>query len=321
MLFAATLAQCLQGQPYDLILAEWPEMALYGLNAPATAVRVLESIELRSVTYRRYVDASADPNSKLFWLSQWRKMQQLEQQIVEQYDVVTAVSNKDGHRLAKLDGKAEIIVNPIGLDLAGRTKLDTAERRSNTLVFLGRMSYSPNTDAVRHFLEFYPAIRSACPDTRFLVVGGSPPADIQALDGQNGVTVTDYVPDLAQYLATGTVFVLPMRQGGGIKIKALEAMASGIPIVATPVGAEGLDHAEDGQHLLIARTAQEFVAKTVLLLQNQALRQRIAANARCLVWERYNSAVNVVQLEQSYLQKVQVRRSAQPFGLGPGKNG
>lgn len=307
--FAAGTARCLRDQAYDLIIAEWPEMALYGLQGPAGTLRVQESIELRSVSYQRCWRASRDINSKVFWFAQWRKMKRLEALIVQQYDVVTAVSQQDGQQLAKLGGPADIVVNPIGLDLAGRQQQDTAPRDAATLVFLGRMSYGPNADAVRYFMQIFPAVRAAVPQARFLVVGGEPPPDIQALNNQDGVTVTGYVPDLNTYLATGTVFVLPMRQGGGIKIKALEAMAAGIPIVATPAGAEGLDAAVDGRDLLIARTTAEFAAKTIAMLQDNALRQRIADNARRMVWQRYDSATNVAQLERLYVERLHEKRA------------
>lgn len=308
--FSAALERCLHDQAYDVIVAEWPEMALYGLQGPASALRVQETIELRSVTYQRYWRASKDINNKVFWFAQWRKMKRLEALIVQQYDVVTAVSQQDGQRLAKLGGQAEIVVNPIGLDLAGRLQRDTAPRDPATLVFLGRMSYGPNADAVRYFInDIFPGIRAAVPEVRFLVVGGEPPPDIQALNDRDGVTVTGYVPDPNTYLATGTVFVLPMRQGGGIKIKALEAMAAGIPLVATPAGAEGLDAAVDGRDLLIARTTTEFVAKTIAMLQNNALRQRIAHNARLMVWQRYDSATNVAQLERLYVERLHEKRA------------
>lgn len=307
--FAAAAARCLSERAYDVVMAEWPEMALYGLQGPVGPLRVLDTIELRSVTYQRYWRASTNLNRKVFWFAQWRKMKRLEAHIVQQYDVVTAVSQQDGAQLASMGGKAEIVVNPVGLDLTGRQQHDTAPRDDDTLVFLGRLSYRPNADAVRYFMQIFPVIRAAVPHARFLVVGGEPPPDIQALNGNDGVTVTGYVPDLTAYLATGAVFVLPMRYGGGIKIKALEAMAAGIPIVATPAGAEGLDGVVDGRDLLIARSPAEFAAKTITMLQDSGLRRGVADHARRLVWQNYDSAANVTQLERLYIERLHERRS------------
>lgn len=306
--FADAVDRCLRNKAFDVVLAEWPEMAFYGLRGPSSTLRILDTIELRSVTYRRYWRASEDLNSKVFWFAQWRKMKRLETFIVQQYDIVTAVSQQEGQRLKALGGRAEIVVNPIGLDLAGRPQQDAAPRDAATVVFLGRMSYTPNADAVRYFMQIWPAVRAAVPEARFLVVGGEPPPDIQALNGQDGVTVTGYVPDLNVYLATGTVFVLPMRQGGGIKIKALEAMAAGIPIVATPAGAEGLDAAVDGRDLLIAHSAAEFTAKTIAMLKDKGLRQQIAENARRMVWQHYDSQANVARLEELYIERLRKKR-------------
>jgi glycosyltransferase involved in cell wall biosynthesis len=291
-----------------VVLAEWPEMALYGTKAPPQTVRVLDMIELRSVTYGRYARSAVDLNAKLFWRSEQHKMQRLESFIRRNYDVVTAVSSSDGSMMEALRGRARVVVNPVGLELDRWPREDVLPRWQNTLVFLGRMSYGPNQDAVRYFIQhIYPTIHTAIPDVRFFIVGGDPPEDILAFNGQMGVTVTGYVPDVNEYLQRGTVFVLPMRQGGGIKIKALSAMVAGIPVVSTPEGVEGVDGKPD-KGMLVAKNSREFGDLVAQLLLNRTLRDHIATAARDLVRSRYDVRINVQKLEEIYLEQVRVKR-------------
>lgn len=306
--FREALSQLAKEMDFDVVLAEWPEMVPYSQFLPARAVKVFESIELRSVTYQRNMLTQRSIDASLFWYYQWRKMRQLEALATRQFDIVTAVSRKEAGALERYGGTAQIVINPFGLDLTDWPREDSVPRWENLLVFLGRMSYPPNQDAVRYFLaQIYAQIRARSPGVRFMVLGGDPPADILAHNGVDGVRVTGFVFDAREYLLKGTVFVLPMRQGAGIKVKAMEALAAGIPVVATPEGTEGLDYVEDGRDLMIANSPGDFAARTIQLLQDAELRQRISESARRMVWQHYDCAVNVAQLEQLYLDEVAKR--------------
>lgn len=299
--FEAALLQVLRSQSFDVILTEWPEMAPLFSHLPSEAVRVFDTIELRSLTYWRHFRYAQSLEQRIHWFTQWRKMQHLEAVTTGQFDVVSAVSRREAQYLKRYRGSARIISNPIGLDLTNWPREDVGPRWENTLIYLGRMSYAPNQDAMRYFLtHVYPQVRRQEPEARLMIVGGNPPADIQERDGQDGIVVTGFVPDVAEYLSKGSIFILPMRQGAGIKVKALEAMAAGIPVVTSPEGIEGLDEVLDERDVLIAKTARNFVDKLVRLLRDADLQKCLADHARQRIWKCYNAETNVQVLARVY---------------------
>ena len=127
----------------------------------------------------------------------------------------------------------------------------TVEREPHTLLFVGNYEYAPNQDAARILVErVLPRVRQALPDARLQLVGANPPGWLQALAADH-IEVSGRVPDVAPYLARATVFVCPLRMGAGLKNKVLEALAMGIPVVATPLSVDGIA-VRDGESALIA---------------------------------------------------------------------
>lgn len=146
-----------------------------------------------------------------------------------------------------------------------------------TVLLLGTMHYYPNVDATLYFFnEMYEPLRQAVPDIQILVVGHHPPPEITALARHRGVTVTGSVPDVRPYMARSWIMAVPLRLGGGTRLKIMESMASALPIVSTAVGAEGTG-VTDGEHLLLADTPQRFVEQIVRLLGDAGLRGRLTA--------------------------------------------
>ncbi|MEW5868456.1 MAG: glycosyltransferase [Chloroflexota bacterium] len=291
--------EILQHEQFDIVLAEWPEMGHFGLRLPGNMLRVLDSIELRSITYFRYASTNTRITKKIYWWVEGLKMRRYEKLLSRHYDIVTAVSTREAKIIESHRGKANIIVNPVGLELRSYPFIEE-NRQDNRIVFLGRMSYGPNKDAVRYFLDqIYPQIKSQVQDIEFWVIGGSPPQDILDLSGSNGIFVTGYVPNTQDYLSRGTIFVIPMRQGSGIKIKALEAMACGIPIVATPLGVEGI---EVNDEAIISHNHEEFADQVIALIHDTAKRRQLARKARALIEKRYDCELNVEILVDKYAQ-------------------
>ena len=169
------------------------------------------------------------------------------------------------------------------------------------LLHIGTMFYPPNADAVRWFVaEVFDRIRAAVPDARFVVVGARPPADIAALhDPARGIEVRGYVPDIAPLLAEAAATVVPTRAGSGMRVKILEAMAMGLPVVSTTVGAEGIVAVPE-THLLIADDAPAFADAAVRLLSDSALRARLRAQAHALAAARYDWHVTGAMLCSLY---------------------
>lgn len=179
----------------------------------------------------------------------------------------------------------EIIVN--GAD----TTFYTPDRQPDphpTVLMLGTMHYYPNIDAVKYYFgAMHDALRAAVPNLRVLIVGHNPPPEIEALADLPGVTVTGSVPDIRPWMARSWLQMVPLRLGGGTRLKIVESMAAGLPVVSTAVGAQGLA-VRDGAEMLLADDPADFVRKVTALLNSPAERERMSANARLFVEANYS---------------------------------
>ena len=157
------------------------------------------------------------------------------------------------------------------------------------ILHLGTMYWPPNIDAVKWFVhQVYPLIRQQRPDVQFDVVGARPPAELLALnDAGLGINVTGYVEDPTPCQRQAAVVVIPLLAGGGMRVKILNALAEGIPIVSTALGCEGIQ-VTPGKDILIGNAPEEFAAEVLRVLDNPALGNQLSANGRRLVEEMYD---------------------------------
>ena len=211
------------------------------------------------------------------------------------YRALIAVSERDRDDLvAASPTPVEVVPNGVAADElvpAG------AEGEPDTLLFTGTLSHPPNAEGIRWFVdEVWPRVRAQRPVARLMVVGRDPTRSVQRLDSAPGVEVVGPVPEMAPYFARATAVVAPLRSGGGTRLKILEALASGRAVVSTDVGCEGLD-LEDGAQLLVADGAEAFAAATLRLLDDAALRERLAASGREQAKRRYDWRVLGNRLE------------------------
>jgi len=168
-----------------------------------------------------------------------------------------------------------VITNGVDLDFFTPAAAPVSRDAAPTVVFCGAMDYTPNVDALRWFFEtMHEPLRRAVPDLRVLVVGKSPAPEVQAHAGRPGVTVTGGVPDVRPYYRRAWLQIVPLRIGGGTRLKIPESMAMGTPVVSTTIGAQGLD-LRHGDDLLLGDTPEEFVRETARGLQDAALRRHL----------------------------------------------
>jgi glycosyltransferase involved in cell wall biosynthesis len=232
---------------------------------------------------------------------EWRKMRRAEKQACEEAALTVAVSGDDRDRLAADAPGATVLDVPTGVDTRYFVP-EAAAERPGRLVFSGSMDWYPNEDAMLYFVsEILPLIRRERPDVSVVVVGRQPSARLREAAEEAGVTVTGTVPDVRPHLAAGEVFVVPLRVGGGTRLKIFEAMAAGKAVVSTRVGAEGLD-VEDGRHLVLADGPEAFSRAVLDLLRDAPRRRAIAEAGRAIVEERY-SWTQVTRVFEKHLER------------------
>jgi glycosyltransferase involved in cell wall biosynthesis len=285
---------------FDIVHADQLNMAQYAarLNAP----KVLDEHNALWLLYRRLA-SRIKPGVRRWMLERdWRLLKRYEGRIVREFDAVLAVSDEDRAALQEATGVARpITVIPIAIDT---DQVSVVERRAgaNHLLHMGTMYWPPNIDGVTWFIEeIYPLIRRHRPDVVLDVVGSRPPPHLVRLGEQDaGICVPGYVADPTPYLEQAAAFLVPLRAGGGMRVKILNALAQGLPIVSTTLGAEGIA-VTPGKNILLADTPKEFADAVLRLLHDPALAGRLGAAGRRLAEEQYDYRVTCSPLEDVYV--------------------
>jgi glycosyltransferase involved in cell wall biosynthesis len=241
-------------------------------------------------------------------LAQWPKLLRYEMRVMRRCDAVVAVADEDRATLQALAHDARIGVVPNGVDTLHFSRAAMASARAGplsfggaTLVFSGTLDFRPNVDAVTWFVrEVLPRLRQRRPDARLLVVGKRPALALRQLADEGALLLTGEVPDARPYIAGAAVYIVPMRIGGGVRLKLLEALSLEAPVVSTAMGAEGVAGLRDGEQCLLADDAAGFAEVVLRLLDDPALGRRLGAAGRTLVRERYDWPVILPRLEALY---------------------
>lgn len=238
---------------------------------------------------------------------EWRKMRRCEADACRRATLTLSVSDADRDRLAALAPSARIVAIPTGVDLDYFTPRGLPEN-PDALVFVGSMDWYPNEDGALDFItSTLPIIRRARPSTTFTIVGRNPSARLRAAADAAAVTVTGTVDDVRPYLERAAVAVVPLRVGGGTRIKIFEALAMGKALVSTTIGAEGLP-LTPGAHFLQADGAGPFADRVLTLLGDPAARQAIGRSGRQLVEQHY-SWTQAARVFESACEEVVTRAS------------
>jgi polysaccharide biosynthesis protein PslH len=244
--------------------------------------KVLFQHNVESMIWERHVTVPQPTIRKIYMRQQWRKMERFESRMCHIFDHVVAVSDDDARTMKERYHVPSVSAVATGVDIAFFAhRLEPSHAANNELVFVGSMDWMPNEDGIRWFAEsIFPQVRRLIPDARLTVVGRSPPASMRRLSSREaGIDVVGTVPDVRPYWERAAVSIVPLRIGGGTRLKIFEAMAVGIPIVSTTVGAEGLPVTHD-DHLLIADSPETQTDAIVSLLKDPEAARRMAERAR-----------------------------------------
>lgn len=264
-------------QRFDVAVCDFLDAAVNfpeGLHIPS----VLFQHNVESEIWRRHAATAGNPLMKWMYGSEFRKMVRYEQGQVRRFQHVIAVSESDRALMMQWADPARITVVPTGVDLSayrpGTTEAGEADRSVRpTLVFVGAMDWEPNVDGVEYFCgEIWPAVKAEVPGARFRIVGRNPGRRVQKWASES-IEVTGRVPSVVEHLRDSAVVIVPLRIGGGTRLKIYEAMATGKAVVSTTVGAEGLD-VRHGKDIMLADDPRSFAQAVIMLLRDRELRQR-----------------------------------------------
>ncbi|MBN1979704.1 MAG: glycosyltransferase [Anaerolineae bacterium] len=314
--FGERLAALRREQDFDVVHLD------YALTAPCAAFVsdlpiVLTQHNVQSRIPYSYVMAHSSLRRLLLWREalnflKWRRAEIAWSRLA---DVIVAVSQVEAlYYRRRLPGiPVEVIPNGVGIGYFASVNRCPEPA---TLLFTGGMNWLPNVDAVRYFCrEIYPHVKAQRPDVRLLIVGRDPAPEVQALASDPTVTVTGQVPDVRPYFGQATVFVVPLRAGGGTRLKILEAFAARVPVVSTPLGCDGLE-VNDGSHLLVADSPQTFAQQTLRLLADADLRAWLTQAGYDLAKARYDYPVVVRGLEAALMLAIQRKRGTRDDRCG-----
>ena len=280
--------QLVAGRRFDVVHADQLNMAQYAVGVDAS-LRVLDAHNASWLLYRRLQRILPHGPRRLALAREWRLLREYEARLGARFDAVLAVSREDEDALRRAGVPSALMtVVPIALDVQAIRPVRRDES-ANRILHVGTMYWPPNIDAVQWFVsEVYARIRSRRPDIAFDVVGTKPPGRITRLHlSGDSIHVAGYVADLTPFFERAGVFVVPLRAGAGMRVKILEAMARGVPVVTTRLGCEGIE-VEHDRHVLLADSAAEFADATLRILNDRDVGRRLAENGRHLVETRHD---------------------------------
>ncbi len=279
------VGELLAQQRFDRVVCDFLAAAP---NIPHIERAVLFQHNVETVIWERSRDQAKNSLKKLVFRYEAARMFNYESAQCRAAGCVIAVSEEDAERMRDRFGIARAAAVPTGVDLEYFTPPASPEPVAD-LAFIGSMNWTPNIDGVLYFCEeILPLIQARFPACRVAIAGRTPPPSITALPGKfANVSVTGSVPDIRPYFWGSKICIVPLRIGGGTRLKIYEAMAARIPVVSTSVGAEGLP-LEDGKHIVLGDNPKRFSDACIDLLSNEAKRRFIADHAWNLVASQFS---------------------------------
>jgi len=273
----------------DLVLCDCSTMAQYGLQM--SCPKILDFVDIDSRKWH-YLSSMAHFPYSLVYRTESRRLSQYENLLSDRFDYCLVTSS---YEKSLLTNNSRVVVLPNGVDQQYFSPQNLPT--DGSIIFTGVMNYFPNSDAVAHFhRDIFPSIRREVPSVQFVIAGMRPTAPIRKLADRH-TTVTGFVPDIRTYLARAAVCVVPLRIAMGVQNKILEAMAIGVPVVATSIANRGIN-AVPGEDILIADDPDMFAAATIRLLQDPCLRQTIRKNAQRFIDRNFRWEMNLKRVDK-----------------------
>ena len=275
------------GNAFDLLVCDFLAPAA---NVPRglTTPKVLFQHNVEAMIWQRHYEVQTDPLKKSYLYGQWRKMRRFEKQMCRRFDSVIAVSAEDRDQMKLEYGVEAVFDVPTGVDTDFFRPRGTGKPQEHSIVFTGSMDWLPNEDAIVYFMrEIMPLITTQLPDATITVVGRNPPTSLVGLSKESpSLVITGRVDDVRPYIERSAAYVVPLRIGGGTRLKIFEAMAMEKAVVSTTVGAEGLP-LTNGIELLLADEPQAFADAVVKVLTDSSYASDLGKRAALAVRENH----------------------------------
>jgi polysaccharide biosynthesis protein PslH len=285
--YACTLSQWLAEKKYDVVHFDTVSLIPFFNQIPRGIAKVLDHHNIESHMLLRRADNEKNLLKKVYFLQEGYRLQHYEKRFCPQFELNITCSDIDTDRLRTLSPASSVLTVPNGVDL-NYFKPDGSETAPNRLIFIGTMTWYPNIEAVLYIAEqLWHSLRQHHPDLEIDIIGANPPERIRNLAQTHpGFNVHGFIDDVRPYLNRATVYVCPIRDGGGTKLKILDAMAMGKCIVAHPIACEGIK-VTNGTDVCFAEHNADFVNQIDAMLRNQNARQAIGVRARVLMESHY----------------------------------
>ena len=304
----SVIQNLLRAERFDAVVCDF---LMPAVNFQSLADVVLFQHNVESIIWERHATTALNPVARWYFGLQASRMRAWEGRVCRQVRHTIAVSPEDAARMTSMFGVTNVSDVPTGVDLEYFAPPATTTRVAD-LVFVGSMDWLPNIDGMRFFIaEVLPLIRKSRPDCSLAIVGRLPTPEISGYAAADSkIIVTGTVPDVRPYLWGSSVSIVPLRIGGGTRLKIYEAIAAKVPVVSTTIGAEGLD-IQAPEHFRLGDMAQAFAEQCVRLLSDGADRTRLAAAAWDTVASRFSWESVTLQF-QDILERTQRDPAAEP---------
>jgi len=300
--FKRAVEETLSAEPFDLLHVQHLRGCWAALGT-SDLPKTYDSQDCFSLLMRRLSESSPHPLWKLLYWTESLKMPAFEREVLRGFDAVTCCSPVDQAELQRMAPDRPVHYLPNGVDLNHFKPCPARDRAEDRVLFVGRLSYLPNRDALEYLLDrILPVVRSRRPSLRFRVVGGGISKKLERrLRSLSWVEFAGHSDDVRLHHQWSSVSLAPMRLGVGTNFKIIEAMASGLPVVTTPKGCEGL-RLEAGRDLLVGGDSKELAEAILSLLENPQRRQELGRAARSYVerehdWDKIGRRLEEIQLD------------------------
>ena len=292
------LREHLRQEEYDAIICDFLlTAAVIPWDIPCPKIIFTHNVE--DVIWRRHYEVSRNPFWKAISWREYRTMDNMERRYLRRADHILTVSAADRQTFSEFLDPSKITVIQTGVDIE-YFRPTAGPEEENSLVFTGSMDWLPNEDGIFYFAEqILPLVRREIPNATLTVVGRSPSARLLALAEKSGIKITGRVDDVRPYIDRSAVYIVPLRIGGGTRIKIFEAMAMGKTVLSTSIGAEGLP-VTHGRNILLADTPATFADRAILLLKSQKSRETLGQAARALVEQHYSWSSVALEFENIF---------------------